>query len=482
MKLLLIEPPKQFWFIMGNYLPPPYNLLLLAAIIEKELPDIDLKVIDCQAENLGWMELEQRIRNEEPDIVGSGSHATCNVFTTVRTLDLAKRINPNVITLTGGSHFTALDETSISEFPVIDIIIRYEADHTIIEVLKHFLKHGLTKKGLEQVSGVAYLSERRNFIRTSDRPPLTSIELESLPYPAYHLVPLEKYHFAMMSDNPYIILEGSRGCTHQCTFCSQSGFYRRHWASKSVKRIVDEMEWMYNELGSRFFWFTDDNFCGGSPKLIKELCQELLKRGLNGKKIEWFAQMRVDSILKCADILGLMNEAGNYWQLVGGESPFSEVLDAYQKGIRGEQTVEAIRLLRKHNILAQLMLVLGHETETRESIQKTMRWATEVVKPDIIISMLLTPYPGTPMYTDLDQKGRIIDKNWTHYDMIHAVCDMKYLTAQELQYELYMAYRHVYDSWTRRFTGMFAKNKFKRRIFWYYARAGVIRQLKHLVP
>jgi anaerobic magnesium-protoporphyrin IX monomethyl ester cyclase len=59
MKLLLVEPPKQFWFIMGEYLPPPYNLLLLAAVVEKELPDINVIVVDCQAENLDWFTLEQ---------------------------------------------------------------------------------------------------------------------------------------------------------------------------------------------------------------------------------------------------------------------------------------------------------------------------------------------------------------------------------------------------------------------------------------
>jgi anaerobic magnesium-protoporphyrin IX monomethyl ester cyclase len=96
--------------------------------------------------------------------------------------------------------------------------------------------------------------------------------------------------------------------------------------------------------------------------------------------------------------------------------------------------------------------------------------------------MLVTPYPGTPLYEDLNAKGRIIDDNWTNYDMIHAVCDMKYLSASELQEELYKAYRHVYDSWSRRFSGMFAKNKYKRRIFWYYFKAGVISQLKRLIP
>ena len=138
--------------------------------------------------------------------------------------------------------------------------------------------------------------------------------------------------------------------------------------------------------------------------------------------------------------------------------------------------------LKKNNILAQLMLVLGHENETRESINKTMTWATDIVKPDLIISMLLTPYPGTPMYEELKQKNRIVDYNWTNYDMIHGVCDMKYLSASDLQEELYHAYRHVFDKWKIRFQGILSRNKYKRRIYWYYLRAGVIGQLKRLIP
>ncbi|UCG02269.1 MAG: cobalamin-dependent protein [Candidatus Heimdallarchaeota archaeon] len=482
MKLLLVEPPKQFWFVMGEYLPPPYNLLILAAVVEKELPEIQVQIIDCQAEKLDWEGLAERIRKEKPDIIGSGSHATCNAYKTVRTLDLAKQLDPEVITITGGSHFTMLDETTLNQYPSIDIIMRYEAEKALVDLIKHFQSYGCTKNGLKKVQGIAF-RDNGIFRRTPDYPPLSSEELENLPYPAYHLLPdLNQYHFATMSDVPYILLEGSRGCTHDCTFCSQTTFYRRHWSTKSVNRIADEMEWMYNTFGSRFFWFTDDNFCGGRPKLIEELCQEMLSRGLKGDEIEWFAQMRVDSILKVGDGLKTMNRAGNYWQLVGGESPFTDVLNSYQKGIRGAQTVDAIKLLRNNNILAQLMIILGHENETRDSIRQAMEWATDVVKPDFIITMLLTPYPGTPMYEDLNRKGRIINENWTNYDMIHAVCDMKYLSAVELQEELYRAYRHVYDSWSRRFSGIFAKNKYRRRIFWYYFKAGVVRQLKRLIP
>ena len=267
MKLLLVEPPKKYWFVMGEYLPPPYNLILLAAVVEKEFPDVEVKIIDSQAEELDWAALEQRIKQEKADIVGSGSHATCNTYTTVRVLDLAKRIDPEVITITGGSHFTILDEETLSQYPFIDVITRYEAEETIVDLLKHFKKHGLTKNGLEEIDGIAFL-QNGVIRRTPDRPPLN--DLDNLPYPAYHLLPdMSKYHFAMMSDIPYILIEGSRGCTHNCTFCSQTTFYRRHWATKSVERIVDEMQWMYNTFGSRVLWLSQYNFfCGCHTRIL----------------------------------------------------------------------------------------------------------------------------------------------------------------------------------------------------------------------
>jgi len=201
MKLLLVEPPKRFWFVMGEYLPPPYNLLILAAVVEKELPEIEVKIIDCQAEKLDWEKLGEQIRRERPDIIGSGSHATCNVYKTVRTLDLAKQIDPEIISITGGSHFTMLDEETLTQYPHIDIIVRYEAEKALVGLLKHFQTHGCSTDKLEKVQGIAF---KRNdeFRRTTDYSPLTSEELENLPYPAYHLLQdMNQYHFAMMSDN-----------------------------------------------------------------------------------------------------------------------------------------------------------------------------------------------------------------------------------------------------------------------------------------
>ncbi|MCK5342720.1 MAG: cobalamin-dependent protein, partial [Candidatus Heimdallarchaeota archaeon] len=157
MKILLIEPPKKFWFVMGEYLPPPYNLLLLAAVIEQQLPDSTVKVIDSQAENLDWFGLEEVIKREKPDIVGSGSHATCNVYKTVRILDMVKRFDPEIVTIAGGAHFTMMDEISLKEYQNIDLIVRYEGEKALIAVLTHVQQQGFTKKALKSIKGISFV-------------------------------------------------------------------------------------------------------------------------------------------------------------------------------------------------------------------------------------------------------------------------------------------------------------------------------------
>ncbi|TRO54039.1 cobalamin B12-binding domain-containing protein, partial [Candidatus Bathyarchaeota archaeon] len=113
MKILFVEPPKDYWFVMGEYLAPPYGILQLAAYLEKQNEQIEINVIDCNAEGLDWQQLERRIESFNPDIVASSALATCNTYVTLRTLEIAKKLNPEVLTVVGGQHFTVLAQESL---------------------------------------------------------------------------------------------------------------------------------------------------------------------------------------------------------------------------------------------------------------------------------------------------------------------------------------------------------------------------------
>ena len=97
MKVLFVEPPKDVWFVMGEYLPPPYGIIQLAAYLEREIEGVQLEVLDCNAEKVDWKAMEQRIASFNPDVVASSSLATCNAYAVAKTLETAKRAVPSAL-------------------------------------------------------------------------------------------------------------------------------------------------------------------------------------------------------------------------------------------------------------------------------------------------------------------------------------------------------------------------------------------------
>jgi anaerobic magnesium-protoporphyrin IX monomethyl ester cyclase len=474
MKLLLVEPPKVIWFIMGDYLPPPYGIIQLGAYVETKLPEVDIEVLDCNATKKDWDDLKLHIENTKPDIVASSSLATCNTYEVARTLQTAKKVNPKILTVTGGPHFSFLSEECLQKYPEIDAIVRGEGEITFTEMIKR----KLADQPFKDVLGLTY-RENEIIIKNPDRPLIK--DLETLPFPGYHLVKdnLHKYHFAAMGgkDAPYALIEGGRGCPHKCTFCTQWRYWCSEWRVKSPSRIADEIEFIYNEYGSRFIWLTDDNF--GSGERVEKLADELLKRNL-GDDLMWFIQMRCDDVVNIKDILPKLRRSGLQWVMMGVESPLPEQLERYRKGLATNDAYEAVKLLQKNDIFTHAMFIIGDRKDTRESIDNTRRFVDKL-NPDFVIFTVLTPFPGTDVYDSALKLGWIEDDNLFNYDMAHAVMGTDTLSRREVQEELYKCYNHFYGSWGRRIRGILSTNELKRRINWYMAGRGILVQLKRLI-
>jgi anaerobic magnesium-protoporphyrin IX monomethyl ester cyclase len=471
MKVIFIEPPKQFWFLMGEYLPPPLGILQLAAYLERGNPDAEIEVLDCQAESIDWKGLEQRIESSHPDVVASSGLATCNTYSAARTLATAKKVNPHVLTVAGGQHFTATAQESLREYPEIDVIVRGEGEQTLSELVQS-VSEG---EPFSQVEGIAYRSNGE-IVETPTRPLIE--DLDDLPFPGYHFVKdvIHKYHFTMMAgpDIVYLTTEGSRGCQHHCTFCTQWRHWGGRYRSKSGRRIAEEMEFFYREFNSRFIWLTDDNFTLG--KRASDLCDEILKRGL-GDEIMWFVQARCDDVVKHKDLVPKMRRAGNRWILLGAESHSKSILQSLKKQIEPEETREAVRILKENDIFAQTTFILGHREDSTESIAELRKFVDDV-DPDLAIFMLLTPFPGTETYKLARENKWIEDYDWANYDMVHPIMPTENLSRADLYEELYRCYRSFYGSWSRRLGGFFSSNQLKRRTYRYVASRGLMNQLR----
>ncbi len=474
MKVLFIEPPKEVWFVMGDYLPPPLSILQLAAFIEDRRPDVKIEVVDCQVEQLSWENLERKIEEADPDVVAPNALATCNTYVVARTVELAKKVNPDVLTIVGGQHFTATAEKSLIEYPEIDVIVRGEGEETLLDLIKAREKD----LPLSEVDGISF-RHANQILHNHQRSFLEN--LDELPFPGYHFVEdfIDRYHFLMMAgrDAGYALIEGSRGCTHNCSFCSQALHWRRTCRAKSAKRIVDEMEYCYNELGIRFIWLTDDNF--GLGTRAEQVYQEILHRGL-GEKIMWFIQTRSDDILKHENLIPRLRRAGLCWALVGVERHDKQTLNNFHKGVSPNVSSKAIDILKKNNIFAQAMFILGVRNDSHKSIEDMRQYANEI-DPDLSIFGILTPFPGTEVYKTAEKNGWIEDKNWAHYDMLHAIMPTEHLTRSKIQEELYTCYREFYGSWKRRLSGIFSQNHFTRRTYRYLVSQNLLSQLRSLI-
>ena len=473
MRVLLVEPPKDVWFVMGDYKPPPYGIIQLAAYLERETSGVDIKVLDCNAQKLTWENLEAQIQSFQPDVVASSSLATCNTYVVARTLQAAKKVVPHALTVTGGQYFTVMAKESMIDFPEIDVIVRGEGEVTFTEMVNSHMNG----EGLKNIQGLTYREDDR-ISSNPDRPLIQDIN--ALPYPGYHFVKdhIHEYHFEAMAgrDAPYALIEGGRGCTHTCSFCTQWNHWGTKWRVKTPSRIADEFAYCYNEFGFRFIWLTDDNFGPGGR--LTELADELLSRDLRDDFM-WFLQMRVDDVLTVKHHLAKIRKSGLRWVMMGVESPKHDNLNKWRKGINPDDAFEAVRVLKKNDIFTHTMFIIGEREDSRESIEETRRFVGRL-DPDFTIFTVLTPFPGTELYDVASKNGWIEDDNLSHYDMAHAIMPTNHMKRLEVQEELWKCYRSFYGSWPRRIKGILGSNEMKRRINIHMAGKGIIKQLRDL--
>jgi anaerobic magnesium-protoporphyrin IX monomethyl ester cyclase len=423
MKITLVNPP----YPPSVHSHPPFiplGIAYLGAVAEKEGHQVT--VIDCQAEKLSYDNFRSRIAQISSDVIGVTA-TTLLYKSAMKLITIAKEVQPTAVTMLGGSHGTFWDENALNEYPALDIVVRREGEQTLIEILEKLE----SQSNLSNVLGITYRDGDKT-VRNEDRPFIE--DLDSLPFPAHHLLPLEKLKH---NGKLLVPLVSSRGCVFWCDFCSTVRMFGRGYRMRSPKNVVDEMQYVHEKLGVDQVTFYDDAFSVDRNRVVK-ICEELHSRKL---KIMWDCGTRVDMVDR--ELMQIMKDAGCIAVWLGVESGSEAMLGAMNKSIKLDQTRKAYKTAQKVGLITIANVVLGFPGETEQTAKETVQFLKQL-NPDDVGFYIATPYPGTPMYEQVIKNGWLRVTDFNKYDTAGPTFETPWMSMEKLAKIRYKAYQDFY--------------------------------------
>jgi radical SAM superfamily enzyme YgiQ (UPF0313 family) len=403
----------------------PLGLGYLGAVAEREGHEVT--VIDCQAERLTYDAFRARISQGSPDVIGVTA-TTLLYKSAMKLIDIAKEAQPQAVTILGGSHGTFWDENALKEYPSLDMVVRREGEITFIELLKKLKAGG----SLNEVLGVTFRAKDGKIVRTPDRPFIE--DLDALPFPAHDLLPLDSLKHMGKVLFPLIT---SRGCVYWCDFCSTVRMFGRGYRWRSPKNVVDEMQLLHDKYGVTQVTFYDDAFTVNRERVFK-ICEQLHARKL---EMTWDCGTRVDMVDR--EMLKAMRDAGCIAVWLGVESGSEAILGKMNKKIKLDQSRLAYKIAQDVGLMTIANVVLGFPGETEQTAWETIRFVKEL-NPDHVGFYVATPYPGTPMYDQVKEKGWLKVTDFDKYDTAGPTFETPWLKMEKLAEIRYKAYQQFY--------------------------------------
>lgn len=283
----------------------------------------------------------------------------------------------------------------------VDFVICGEGELALLEVLDVVFNNS---RNLQSIAGLAYLTDGK-LSRNPPRPVLK--ELDTLPFPAWDLVDVEKYRALWQRRHGYfsVNMVTTRGCPFHCNWCAKP-VYGQVYNSRSPQNVVEEMKWLKTTIHPDHIWFCDDIF-GLKPGWVQLFSDEVVKQDAS---IPFKCLARVDLLLK-ENAIENLRRAGCETVWVGAESGSQKILDAMEKGTTVDQIYEATRRLKAAGIRVGFFLQYGYPGETREDISLTLQMVNDCLPDEIGVSVSY-PLPGTKFYDTV--KAQMGGKhNWT---------------------------------------------------------------------
>jgi len=406
-KLLLISPPAFTFRAPRDVNPlPPMGLGYLASVAEGL--GVEVKILDCLMRGWGHEEevneqlirvglsdrdIEGQIRDFEPDMVGINCQFSRQYKIYHSLFALVKKINPEIITIAGGPHTTVCPEEVLGD-PNCDLIISGEGE----EAFKDLIIALNTGSDISFIDGLGWKSAGQLHLNPKQN---LIADLDSIAFPAYHLMDLDQYFGLTESHGPrhkkrFAPIITSRGCPAQCSFCSAHRVWGRNYRVRSVDNVLKEMRMLKDVYGIEEIMFEDDNVTA-NPKRAKDLFQRMVEENFS---FVWDTPNGVGVWSMDTEMIDLIKESGCVNLNFPVESGSQRVLaDIIKKPLKLAKVKELINYCRKIGLNTGMFLVVGMPGEKIGDIWKSFHFAAECrcYSPHISVA---TPYPGSKLFDD----------------------------------------------------------------------------------
>jgi radical SAM superfamily enzyme YgiQ (UPF0313 family) len=422
LKILLVQPKEKIWIRSRTV---SLGLAYIAAVLEKAGHSVS--IID---QRVSPLDLTIKV-----DLVG--------VTATTPTINQAWEIlkifkeTQGAVTVIGGPHVSALPEESAA-LAYVDYVVKGEGEQSMLELCEALQNKTSTSK----ISGLVYKNEGQ-ILSTPPRTPLADID--SLPFPAYHLFPDLKKHYTnpqpLISNlTPAANIITSRGCPYDCVFCFK-GVYGTKYRFRSKESVIAEWRWLIEKHGVKEIAIQDDLFNIKADR-AKDICRELIKEKL---VLPWTTPNGIRADAFDEELAGLMKSSGCYRIAFGIESGNQKILDSIGKKIKLEKIAEAIKIAKKAGLKTLGFFVMGSPGENSQTMQDSIDFAIKT-DPDYAQFSVATPFPGTRLFEVIKKEGSINTSDWSSYSQFDRkeYFSFGYIERAEVEKYVTKAFRRFY--------------------------------------
>ncbi|SDU43791.1 Radical SAM superfamily enzyme YgiQ, UPF0313 family [Desulfobacula phenolica] len=387
---------------------PPLGIASICAYLL--LRQIDCDIIDCYAHPDADKKINKYLETEKPDYIGF-SCSTSTFMDGIRIAKISKSILSDIKIVFGGAHVSALKESIINNFNIVDYVVVGEGEQTLTELIE------ADNKNLSDIKNIVYKNYDNKVVFTGYRKNL--LDLDSLPFPAYEKLDgyPEKYKLPIFNypKTPNSSCISSRGCPYSCSYCDRSVF-RKTFRFNSAEYLYKHFKYLNHNFGIKHVNFYDDQFTFHKKRVLK-FCDLMISGDL---KMSFNCAARAEHLDH--EIVTAMKAAGCWMISLGIETGDQKLLAQHRQNANIEMLREKITLIKKAKIRVKALLMMGLPGETEESISKSKKYVYSLPIDDFNLAKF-TPFPGSPIYQQIKDGGSLgtFDENWEKMDCMEFI-------------------------------------------------------------